>query len=178
MAVKVREDIGEICEPNKHRQEEQAIRSQPKAVRSGWMNQSRLHAVGGDCATLSNPIACCVTVIDTWYILLPQFYPTVFPWLMIDDTFWMFQQSFTSTGLHMHMESVALEQPTFSMQEFYFHMQNWRVYYAMKFLFHSFPREKNINNKRNKRELKSKITKKGKWENEIEEGAIFAFSGI
>lgn len=35
MAVKVREDIGEICEPNKHRQEEQAIRSQPKAVRSG-----------------------------------------------------------------------------------------------------------------------------------------------
>lgn len=35
MAVKVREDIGEICEPNMHRQEEQAIRSQPKAVRSG-----------------------------------------------------------------------------------------------------------------------------------------------
>lgn len=74
----------------------------------------------------------------------------------------MFQQSFTSTGLHMHMESMPLEQPTFSMQEFYFHMQNWRVYYAMKFLFYSLPQEKNINNKKNIRKLKSKITKKKK----------------
>lgn len=48
----------------------------------------------------------------------------------------------------------------------------------MKFLFYSFLQEKNVNNKKNKRELKSKITKKRKWENEIEEGAIFAFSGI
>lgn len=162
IAVKVREDIGEICAPNRHRQEEQAIRSQPKAVRSGWMNQSRLHAVGGDCATLSNPIACCVTVIDTLYILLPQFYPTILSWLMINDTFWMFQQSLTLTGLHMHMETMPVEQSTFSRQEFYFHMQNWRVYYAMKFLFFSFSQEKNINNKKNDRELKSKITKKKK----------------
>lgn len=85
------------------------------------MKQSRLHAAGGDCATISNPTACCVTVIDTLYISPATLSNSI---LTINYTFWMFQQSFTPTDLHVHVESVPLEQPTFSIQEFYFHMHS------------------------------------------------------